>query len=382
MNFEQLAQQYTVASLSGRYITLDHIEPLLQESHRKPHVKIIGHSVLEKPIYEYRIGTGKTKILMWSQMHGNEATTTKAVFDLILFLESEEAKPILDAVTFLIIPMLNPDGASLYTRANANVVDLNRDSQDLTQPESRVLRAVFEDFKPDYCFNLHDQRTIFGVGTTGKPATVSFLAPSYNEAREINPTREAAIQLIVAMNEVLQQFIPGQIGRFDDSFNINCIGDTFQYLNVPTVLFEAGHFQEDYQRDVTRKFILISLLAGIECIYENVLVAKNLHDYFLIPQNNCVFFDMMYKNIKIKYDNKEIITNFAIQYTEKLIENNIIFEAHIKEIGNLEGFYGHFEFDAKEAIYTDNSHPIPEIGQKADFYLGNKVKIVNGMPNI
>ncbi|AWG26959.1 M14 family metallopeptidase [Flavobacterium kingsejongi] len=382
MNFEKLAQQYTVASLSGRYITLDHIEPLLQEPHRKPHVKIIGHSVLEKPIYEYRIGTGKTKILMWSQMHGNEATTTKAVFDLMLFLESDEAKPILDAVTVLIIPMLNPDGASLYTRANANAVDLNRDSQDLTQPESRVLRAVFEGFMPDYCFNLHDQRTIFGVDTTGKPATVSFLAPSYNDAREINPTREAAIQLIVAMNEVLQHFIPGQIGRFDDSFNINCIGDTFQHLNVPTVLFEAGHFQEDYQRDVTRKFILISLLAGIECIYENVLVAKNLHDYFLIPQNNCVFFDMMYKNIKIKYDNKEIITNFAIQYTEKLIENNIIFEAHIKEIGNLEGFYGHFEFDAKEAIYADNSHPIPEIGQKADFYLGNKVKIVNGMPNI
>jgi hypothetical protein len=52
--------------------------------------------------------------------------------------------------------MLNPDGAALY-RENANKVDLNRDSKHL---QSRVsLRAVFE-FKPDYCFNLHDQRTI------------------------------------------------------------------------------------------------------------------------------------------------------------------------------------------------------------------------------
>ena len=59
--------------------------------------------------------------------------------------------------------MLNPDGATLYTRANANAVDLNRDSQDLTQPARRVLRATFERFKPDYCFNLHDQRTIFGT---------------------------------------------------------------------------------------------------------------------------------------------------------------------------------------------------------------------------
>ena len=52
--------------------------------------------------------------------------------------------------------MVNPDGAKLYTRVNANEVDLNRDSVNLSQPESKVLRNVFEEFKPDYCFNLHD----------------------------------------------------------------------------------------------------------------------------------------------------------------------------------------------------------------------------------
>jgi hypothetical protein len=46
---------------------------------------------------------------------------------------------------------------------------------------------------------------------------------------------------------VLQRYIPGQIGRFDDSFNLNC-GDTFQAMGVPTLLFEAGHFEGDYQR--------------------------------------------------------------------------------------------------------------------------------------
>jgi murein tripeptide amidase MpaA len=38
--------------------------------------------------------------------------------------------------------MLNPDGAKTYTRENANKVDLNRDSQDLTQPESKILRKL------------------------------------------------------------------------------------------------------------------------------------------------------------------------------------------------------------------------------------------------
>jgi murein tripeptide amidase MpaA len=67
--------------------------------------------------------------------------------------------------------MLNPDGADMYTRLNANEVDLNRDSQNLTQPESKVLREIFDLFQPHYCFNLHDQRTIL---RPVKPATVSF----------------------------------------------------------------------------------------------------------------------------------------------------------------------------------------------------------------
>jgi hypothetical protein len=38
-----------------------------------------------------------------------------------------------------------------------------------------------------------------------------------------------------------------------------------------------------------------------------------------IPQNNVVFYDFIYKNVKINYDGKEIITNFAAQYKEELL---------------------------------------------------------------
>ena len=162
-----------------------------------------------------------------------------------------------------------------------------------------------------FCFNLHDQRTIFGAGATGKPATVSFLAPSYNEEREINENRLKAINVIAGINDVLQKFIPGQVGRFDDSFNINCIGDTFQFLGVPTILFEAGHFANDYEREVTRKYIFFSLLTSFELIDENDLVDNRINDYLNISQNKVVFYDFMYKNIKINYDGIEIITNFA-----------------------------------------------------------------------
>jgi hypothetical protein len=381
MNLEELFSQYKEQSIEGRYLTLENIQPLLDKLNTNNQVKLIGKSVLDKPIYSYEIGSGKTRIYLWSQMHGNESTTTKALFDFINVLNSgsDFAKKILEAFTFYAIPILNPDGAALYTRENANKIDLNRDSQNLTQPESNILRDVFESFKPHYCFNLHDQRTIFGAGDTGKPATVSFLAPSYNEEREINENRLKAINLIAGLNDILQKYIPGQVGRFDDSFNINCIGDTFQFLGVPTILFEAGHFPNDYEREITRKFIFFSLISSFKLLSENDLVDNRINDYLNISQNKVVFYDFMYKNIKINYDGIEIITNFVAQYKEELIENKIQFNAYIVEVGDLENYFGHYEYDAQGADYTDDFNNIPKLNQKANFYLNKNVKFVNGL---
>ncbi len=381
MNLEELFVQNKEQTIQGRYLTLDHIEPVLNRLNTNNQLQVIGNSVLNKPIYEYQIGQGATRIFLWSQMHGNESTTTKGMFDFLNFLQSgtDMANQFLNQYTFCCIPMLNPDGATLYTRANANGVDLNRDSQDLTQPESKVLRATFERFKPDYCFNLHDQRTIFGVANTGKPATMSFLAPSYNEEREINNSRLKAINVISGINEVLQQFIPGQVGRFDDSFNINCIGDTFQYLGVPTILFEAGHFPNDYEREQTRKYVFISLITAFRVISENDIVTNRIEEYLNISQNNPVFCDFLYKNVKINYDGNEKIINFASQYKEELIGGQICFNAYINQIDNLENSFGHWEYDAQGALYTDDYDNIPKFDQKADFYLNNDIKFVNGL---
>jgi len=383
MNLEAIYSASKENTLHGRYLTNIQIEPLLDKLKQYFKISVRGTSAFGKPIYDIIAGNGSTKIFIWSQMHGNEATTTKAIFDFLSFLTSNDAFAVTlkNNFTFLILPIVNPDGAELYTRENGNKVDLNRDSVNLTQPESILLRKAFEEFAPDYAYNMHDQRTIFGVGDeTPKPATVSFLAPSYNDARDINNVRQKAINLIAAMNNTLQQFIPGQVGRFDDSFNINCIGDMFQSLNVPTVLFEAGHYQKDYEREITRKFIFFALLSGFHAINENVIVLDKKQEYFNIPQNKIIFYDVMYKKVKINYENTEKITNFASQYKEVLFEKSVKFQAIIREIGNLDGYHAHEEFDCRgeEFVGIDNSK-LPIIDEKADFLIGTDRKFVNGL---
>ena len=127
-NLHNAFQDHKELSLKGRYIHLDSIAPLLHGRQLKSFLDTSGYSVNNLPIYSLTLGKGKKKVLLWSQMHGNESTTTKAIFDLLNVLFSVPNHDILEHCTLKIIPILNPDGAKVYTRLNANQVDLNRDA--------------------------------------------------------------------------------------------------------------------------------------------------------------------------------------------------------------------------------------------------------------
>ncbi|MCK0179198.1 M14 family metallopeptidase [Flavobacteriaceae bacterium S0862] len=353
-SLQSIFDVYKTEALSNRYITNSHIEPVLKKVSKNFDVATIGHSVNGLPIYGIQLGNGPKRILMWSQMHGNESTTTKACFDLLNYLAKN--KKILDACTLYIIPILNPDGAKAYTRLNANGVDLNRDAQDLAQPESVVLKKTFESFKPNFCFNLHGQRTIFSAGNTNKLSTVSFLAPAQDDKCTVTKVRQIAMEIIVAMNNMLQNIIPNSVGIYDDTFNINCVGDTFQSKNVPTVLFEAGHYKDDYARKKVRYFIFSSLLVAIDTICYKEKLGTDYKAYFDIPMNDKLFYDIIIRNSKVLVASTEKTLDLAIQYEEVLIGEKIDFIPKIKAFGKLSKYFGHKEINARNqnVILGDN----------------------------
>ncbi len=374
---KQLFLKHKETHLQHRYITHKSIKPLLENLSKKVTIETIGSSVLNNPIHGIKIGTGEKRILMWSQMHGNESTTTKAIFDLLNTLLDGEAlvSPILKTCTLYIIPILNPDGALAYTRINANEVDLNRDAQNLTQPESKVLRAIFKTFKPHFCYNLHGQRTIFSAGNTNKSATVSFLAPAQDTARTITPNRKVAMEVIAIMNAALQKVIPNQVGVYDDAFNLNCVGDAFQSENVPTILFEAGHYHTDYARDCTREFIYISYLASLDYISKTNVTGVNYKPYLEIPENEKLFFDIIIKNAKIILNGKEAITDIAIQYQEKLIDSKINFIPKVEKIENLDGYFAHKLIQANALEVFNSNMQLLKIESENVFVMINNEKI-------
>jgi hypothetical protein len=371
-HFEDLFLRFNERSLRHRYISNQHIEPLLKKLADNYKVDVIGTSVNDLPIYAVTMGTGKKRVLMWSQMHGNESTTTKALFDLFNCTSDDEISFLVENCQLCIIPILNPDGAKAYTRLNANKIDLNRDAQDQSQPESKVLRTIFDNFRPDYCFNLHGQRTIFSAGINEKPATISFLAPAQDAACTITPGRKVAMDIIVSMNKALQLIIPDQIGIYDDSFNINCVGDTFQSNNVPTILFEAGHFFGDYNREVVRKYMFIALITALRRIAHNDSLGDGYEPYFDIPENKKLYYDILLRNARL-LENGNVI-DIAIQYHETLINNKVEFVPKVERIGKNLKTYGHLVIQCDEKLVTgQKKSPISE-GTEIDFvHLENEI---------
>ena len=377
MNLEHLNSIYSLVKtpeLFGRYITNSHIKNCLKTIPESM-ISTIGFSVEERPIYSLKFGHGPIKILLWSQMHGNESTTTKALFDCFNLFQTNNtiSNAILEACTLFVIPILNPDGAERYTRLNANEIDLNRDAQDLSQPESKVLRSAYNKFQPDYCFNLHGQRTIFGAGDSGVSATLSFLSPSQDEQRSLTPNRRSAMVVIAEINDLLQIEIPSGIGRYDDGFNLNCVGDTFQNLGVPTILYEAGHYLKDYNREEARRFIFIALMKGLQVISEGV-DDLNYKDYFNIPENSKCFYDIIIRNARVLDQDTEL-TDIAIQYKEVLKADTIEFIPVVETISRLDEFYGHKEIEANGALVEAKGNFELKVGYENDFVLVNNKKM-------
>ena len=377
MKLNHINSQYSLLKnpeLFGRYITNAHIEKCMEKLPGSC-ISVAGKSVLGKSIYGLRFGNGSKKILLWSQMHGNESTTTKALFDIFnLFLtQTEFADNILSSCTVVVIPILNPDGAEKYSRFNANEIDLNRDAQELTQPESKVLRKVFDDFKPDYCFNLHGQRTFYSVGPTNSSSILSFLAPSQDDERTITKNRKVAMGIISNINDLLQKEIPNGVARYDDGFNLNCVGDTFQSFGVPTILYEAGHFPNDYHREEVRRLVFIAILQGLSFIANG---CKNMDSegYFKIPENGRQFYDIIIRNADVN-DKSGQLQDIAVQYSEKLINGNVDFVPIVERIAMLNRFFGHKEIEAKgHKVKTAQNLDIKE-GYENDFVLINNEEI-------
>ena len=156
------------------------------------------------------------------------------------------------------------------------------------------------------------------------------------------------MQVIAVMNQALQNYIPGQVGRYSDAFEARAFGDNMQKWGTSTILIESGGFAGDPEKQNLRKMNFVGILAGIHSIgtgsYRNVPEKE----YARIPGNDRKLFDLKIENLTFPYLGREYTVDLGITWEE--VENqdhsDFYYRGKIKDIGDLSGYFGYESLDA------------------------------------
>jgi len=284
-------------------VVIDEIRSLVIRSHGLLGMEELGTSLEGRSIHLVRCGTGPKRVLLWSQMHGDESTATLALCDLFNFLvEAASTAPwlatMLGQVTMQVIPMLNPDGAEAVCRHTATAVDMNRDARALATPEARILRETHRALKPTFGFNLHDQ-DLSSVGNSKKVAALALLAPTLDEKKTRPLSRVRAMRVCAVIARAMHQFIDGHVATYDDAFEPRAFGDRMQSWGTSTMLIESGHWPKDREKAFVRKLNFVALLTALRAIGNGSFQDTELEHYANLKPNGKQVYDLIIRNLKL-----------------------------------------------------------------------------------
>lgn len=350
-------ETYREPTITNRRFKHADIEPLIlkRKGRETFDVTQLGVSVLKKPIYQLTYGNGPTKIMLWSQMHGNEPTATMALMDIFNFLEAEgdgmdTIRTLLrEQASIYFIPMLNPDGADVYTRRNAMDIDINRDARAGETAEGRILIEAAKTVQPDFGFNLHDMNIYYNVPDTRNPVTIALLAPAYNAEREVNEVRGNAMRVAAGINRILQGYIPNGVAKYDDTYSPRAFGDNFQTWGTSTVLIESGGYPGDPEKQFIRKLNFIVILNALIEIAQESYTQYDIAEYEALPFSNSQLSDLVVRNVGVTRDSLTYKVDLSIvrsEVTEPGDYRTYHVQSRISDVGDLKEQFGYAELDA------------------------------------
>ncbi len=318
----------------------------------------VGQSVEKRTIYQVSLGNGSVPVILWSQMHGNEPSSTVALLKVLEYLivaGNTISRKILSQLKIFAIPMLNPDGAEMGQRRNAWQIDLNRDALQRISPESQILHNSYLRIKPQWAFNLHDQEIYYGTNRSPEPTALALLVPA--AAPDVQAARQRYEAMAVAGKTAQDLASHINIAKYNGSYMPTAFGDWFSSQKVRTILVETGYLRSDNDRQLATNYAAVAILLGLLHIANRQFTQQAVDFYEDLPLNiKHKFFDYVLKNVQVvKNGQKLFSTDLGISRDRRDKEHFTDYDTDylIFDIGDL-GFASSFKtLDCNEKIKID-----------------------------
>lgn len=377
-DYMKLSNAHRVPEITARRFTHELYWRAMAPALRSPDFRVeeVGRSLQGREIRTVTYGSGPTRVLLWSQMHGDEPTASMALADIFAFLASDRADPLAarlrEKLTIVFIPMLNPDGAELYQRHNAVGIDVNRDARRLSTPEARTLKAVRDRFAPEFGFNLHDQGARTRVGRAGGQAAIALLAPAADQQRSWGEVRSRARLIAAGMAKAMEDHRPGITAKYDDTFNPRAFGDLMQSWGTSTILIEAGALAGDPEKQELR-----GVNAGLILLSLDAIATGSYRDFDPAHYENLLFNAggatdvILVGGTLVLPGQAPVVADISINYEDAVARTG----GRVVEVGDLEGgialdtidVRGRFIHPAAEALTRSDGKAWLPIGSRAVF---------------
>jgi hypothetical protein len=326
-------------------------------------VKQIGASLEKREIWDVSFGSGPFVVLMWSQMHGDEATATSALFDLYEYVRRHRDEPavkqMLSALTVHTIPMLNPDGAERFQRRNAQGLDINRDALLLQSPEGQLIKKIRDELNPRVGFNLHNQSWNTSAGRPPRPASISLLSVAYDENRNMNDGRRLTKRLAAVVRDAIEPLAGNRIGRYDDSFEVRAFGDNLTKWGTPVLLIETGAWPDANPDPPLVRVNFVALVRALQALADGSVNRANIDRYESLPENESQAFYYLIKNVSIRSGGLAITGDVGLSAARRIrlvdAKRRLVLSMSVADLGDLRTYCGVFEIDGTGKVIA----PLP-----------------------
>lgn len=274
-------------------------------------IELPGRSIAGRNIFALKFSNSefgeddtKLKILILAQQHGNEQSGKEGALLLIKELLKDENTYLFDKIDFILIPLVNPDGAEKNQRRNGNGMDLNRNHLILTEPETIALHNLFDKYLFEVTMDVHEYW------------------PFGREWKKLGFRKNFDVTVGAITNINISDKIRNLSYKSYLPFIFNFISESgysvFHYLPGGPVGLDYIRFSTFDINDGRQSF-------GIQHTFSFIQEGMNGEDYSTDNIENRAKSQMiaMFGLLKYCYDNKEEIKNLISEERKILIENKV-----------------------------------------------------------